>query len=141
MANQVIDSSIVNALQSDINEVKNNISSSQLSYEDGKMSPANIVNSAIVRTSNATGISVYTATIPLFITKPLVYVPVTPKGYLTSKPVVTATIECSNPPGAMTPVVTNIDGSNQIAINVYTSGTIAQSGVTAYLHVTVIGYA
>ena len=138
-SNIVVDATTISSLQSDIASLKQYLATGQY-YYSGRSS-ATATSLPLIPSDITNSISIFQGTQEVTISSsPSSTISFIPPNPFKNKPIVSAVVECANPPGALIPVLINIaDGSNQMDFQIFTVGTLS-SNVTAYLHVTAISY-
>jgi hypothetical protein len=138
-SNIVVDATTVSSLQSDLASLKQYLTTGQYYYSGRSQATATLL--PLIPSDVTNSISVFQGTQQVTISaSPSMTVSFIPPNPFKNKPIVSAVVECSNPPGALVPVLINIDDvSYQMDFQIFTVGTLSQN-VTAYLHVTAISY-
>ena len=137
-SNVVVDATTIASFQSDVSSIKQYLETTQYSYSGRNQTTASSI--PLIPSDVTNSISIFQSTTKVTVSSnPVTSIVITPPNPFKNLPIVSATVECSNPPGAMVAVLTNIDTvSNAMTFSIYTFGTITT--IDAFLHVTAISY-
>jgi hypothetical protein len=140
-SNIVVDATTISSLQSDLASLKQYLTTGQY-YYSGRNS-SNAIGLPLIPSDITNSISIFQATQAVVVSSnPSKTITFTPPNPFKNTPVVSAVVECSNPQGALIPVLLSITpGSYQMDFQIFTYGnTAALTNTTVYLHVTAICY-